>query len=315
MSGRNHWSRLNETTFVAGVWLLYAVHELLGRRVFRICLFPVVLAHWLLRPQARRASMEFLHRLQAHSDVFGHPPGWRQSLRHFMRFAETLLDKMLAVSGRYIRSDVDYQGQEPLVADIRAGRGGIIITAHMGCLELMQTAASWREGLRLTILVHTAHAERFNRILARLNPAARIRLLQVESLSPATAMELADQIAAGEYIAIAGDRVPVRGERFVHIPFLGRPAPFPTGPYLIASVLGCPTWLMSCLREGNRYRFTVEAFDERIVLQRSDRQAALTMYAERYGHWLESRVAESPYDWFNFFPFWEQTSHGSSARP
>ena len=40
-------------------------------------------------------------------------------------------------------------------------------------------AARWREGLRVTILVHTAHAQQFNRILARLNPQATVRLLQV----------------------------------------------------------------------------------------------------------------------------------------
>ena len=63
----------------------------------------------------------------------------------------------------------------------------------MGCLELMQMAARWREGLRVTILVHTAHAQQFNRILARLNPQATVRLLQVTDFSPAMAMALVDR--------------------------------------------------------------------------------------------------------------------------
>src|SRR5690606_11408671 len=113
----------------------------------------------------------------------------------------------------YPRGRIDFSGHEPMLAASRAGQGGIIATAHMGCLERMQMSARWREGLRVTILVHTAHAQRFNEMLGRLNPAATVRLLQVTEFSPAMAMRLAERVAAGEFVAIAADRVPVSGDR------------------------------------------------------------------------------------------------------
>ena len=43
MKRERHWAAMGESTFVAGIWLLFAVHWLLGRTVFRLLLWPVVL--------------------------------------------------------------------------------------------------------------------------------------------------------------------------------------------------------------------------------------------------------------------------------
>jgi len=309
MAGR-HWADLGESTFVGGTWLLYGVHRLLGRWPFRLCLYPVVLAYWLGSPLARRSSLQYLRRLHAaEPGLFDRTPGWRESLRHFTCFAETLLDKMLAIGGRYRRDRVRFTGYQPMLAAANEGQGGIIITAHMGCLELMQVAATWREGLRVSILVHTAHAQRFNQILDRINPKASVRLLQVTDFSPATAMMLADRVARGEFIAIAGDRVPVAGDRIARAPFLGHMAELPAGPYLMAAVLRCPVWLLSCQHEGEGYHARIEALTPRVSLARNDRQAGLDEQAARFAAWMAARLRESPYDWFNFYPFWEPSPH------
>lgn len=309
-----HWADLGESTFVGGTWLLYGIHRTLGRWPFRLCLYPVVWIYWLGSPVARRASLDYLRRLHAaEPGLFASPPGVRESLRHFTCFAETLLDKMLAIGGRYPRSRVQFSGHEAMLRASQAGQGGVIATAHMGCLELMQMAAGWREGLRVTILVHTAHAQRFNRILDRLNPQATVRLMQVTDFSPTTAMMLADRVAAGEFIAIAGDRVPVSGDRIAHAVFLGAPVELPAGPYLIAAVLRCPVWLLSCLHAGDGYRARIEPLAERIVLARGDRQAGLDEQADRFARWMTASLRESPYDWFNFYPFWDTARH--AAKP
>ena len=301
---RGHWAGLGETTFVGGTWFLYAVYRVLGRLPFRLCLYPVVFFWWLGSGVARRASLDYLRRLQAAERVFPRRPGMRESLRHFLLFAETLLDKMLAIGGRYPYERIAMSGHEPMLAASQAGQGGIIATAHMGCLELMQVAARWREGFRVTILVHTAHARRFNDILARLNPDAAVQLLQVSEFSPAMAMLLADRVAAGEFVAIAADRVPVTGDRVCHAEFLGAQAGFPAGPWLIASLLRCPVWGMSCLHDGDGYRARIDLLREQVRLPRGERQQALDDCAATFADWLTACLRQSPYDWFNFYDFW-----------
>lgn len=305
----SHWASMGESTFVAGVWFLYGVYRLFGRLPFRLCLYPVVFFYWLTRTPARRASLDYLQRVQADSRVFARSPDRLTSLRHFACFAETLLDKTLAMSGHYPRQQLRFEGREAIVADLQAGRGGVIITAHLGCLELLQATASLRPGLKVNILVHTAHAQRFNRILNRLNPESHVQLLQVTDFSAPTAIMLAERVAAGEMIAIAGDRIPVSGDRILTLPFLGKPAAFPAGPYLMASLLQCPVYLLACLHDGNGYRARMHKLADQVHLPRASRMTAMSAYAGSFVAWLEDRLRESPLDWFNFYPFWDQVPH------
>ncbi len=309
MSGRSeHWADIGESTSVRGILLLCAVHRWLGRWPFRVCVYPVVFVHWLLNGTARRASLQYLQRAHDYQGVPSPRPGMRQSLHHFAMFAETMLDKILALGQRYPIDKVRMLRQDVL-ARVQAGEGGLIVTAHLGCLELCQVMADLVPGFRLTALVHTAHAERFNRLIRRLDAGSRVELLQVTDLGPADAVKLAERVARGEFIAIAGDRVPLRGGRSVVAPFLGHDAPFPIGAYVLGSALRCPVFTMACTHDGDGYEVRLEAFADRIVLPRGSRDAALAGYAAQFSAWMERQVRLSPYDWFNFYPFWDQVPH------
>lgn len=307
-----HWARVGESTFVGGLWFLYGVHRLLGRLPFLLCLYPVVLYYWAARPAARQASLQYLQRMHARHGR-GEAPGWRHSLRHFLSFADTLLDKMLASSGRYGFDRLRQVGREPLLEMIRRGQGGIIATAHVGCLELCQASADRQPGFRLNVLVHTAHAERFNRVLRRLHPDSGVRLLQVTQVDAATAVMLAERVARGEFVAIAGDRIPVTATAATttRAPFLGHDAPLPIGPYVLAALLKCPLYMMVCLRERGGHVMHFEPLADRVELPRGQRPQALAAHAARFATRLEQRLASAPYDWFNFFPFWDQPVGGA----
>lgn len=307
-----HWADFGEATSVAGIRALCFVHRWFGRVPFLLCLYPVVFFYWLTRPQARRASRDYLRRVHATwPDVFGHPPGAWQGLRHLASFGDTLLTKIVACGGGYPMSRVHLR-RDTMLAMLRAGQGGVIVTAHMGCLELTQALATQVPGLKITVLVHTAHAERFNRMLERLDVGDTVRLQQVTAWGPATAVLLGERVARGEFVAIAGDRVPLRGGRTVAAPFLGAPARFPIGPYVLASALGCPLFTMSCLRSDRGYDVVFERFADRVALPRGTRDAALAAYAADYARWLEAQVRQSPYDWFNFYDFWGDADAGDA---
>lgn len=303
--GRLHWSEVGEATSVTGIRILCSVHRWLGRLPFLSCLYPVVFFHWLTRAGARRASLDYLRRVHAHwPGVFANRPGYWLSLRHLATFGDTLLTKIIACGGGYPVDRVEFR-REVMLSQLRAREGGVIVTAHMGCLELTQALVREVPGLKVTVLVHTAHAERFNRLLARLDTGDTLRLQQVTELGPATAVMLGERVARGEFIAIAGDRVPLRGGRSVTARFLGAEARFPIGPYVLASALGCPLFAMSCLRSGRGYAIAFERLADRVRLPRGARGEALAGYAAAYAGWLESRVRQSPLDWFNFYDFWD----------
>ena len=309
-----HWAEMGESTFAAGLWLLYGVHRLFGRFPLRLFLYPVVSYYWLTQPVARRASLDYLRRMQAAHGALGGAPGWRHSFRHFLSFAETIADKTLAFSGRYRFEQVRYVGREAVDEMIARGQGAILMTAHMGCLELCQAAADRQPGLKLTVLVHTRHAERFNRVLRRLNPDCSVKLLQVTDVDAATAVMLAERVAAGEFVAIAGDRVPVKPSKTTRARFLGQDAAFPVGAYVLASLIKCPLLLLGCVREPQGHVVYFERLAERVELPRGQRNEHIAALAAVFVQRLEALLVKAPYDWFNFFPFWAQPTEPTSRE-
>lgn len=307
-----HWASIGESTSVAGIWALWSVYRLLGRAPFRLVLYPVVGWYWATRGAARRASLEYLQRIEATHGAIGHAPSWRDTLRHFLSFAETLLDKLLAVSGRAGLSRVRCEGREAIAARLARGEGALIVTAHVGCLEMCQALADQGQSWRLTVLVHTRHAQRFNAVLRRLNPHQRVELMQVTDVDAATAMTLQARIASGGVVAIVGDRVPVRLSKTVNLPFLGHEAAFPVGAYVLAALLKCPLYFMGCVREPAGGHVQVfELLAERVVLPRGERELALRQHAARYVAALERLLQRAPFEWFNFFAFWAQPINGA----
>jgi predicted LPLAT superfamily acyltransferase len=313
MQMHRHWADIGETTAVAGIWFFYGLHLFLGRLPLRIFLYPVVLYYWATQPAARRASMEYLERMQAAHGAIGGAPGWRHGVRHFMSFAETILDKTLAASGRYRFKQLRFVGRDRLEAMLAQGIGGILLTGHIGCLELCQAMAGRAPGLKLNILVHTRHAQRFNRVLQRLNPDSPVRLLQVTEVDAATTIMLGEKVARGEFLAIAGDRVPVRHSKTAKALFLGREALFPVGGYVLASLFKCPLFMIGCLREGAGHVMHFECLAARVDLPRQARAERLNHLAGQFAQGMEKLLVAAPYEWFNFYAFWAQPEASASA--
>lgn len=301
-----HWAQIGESTFVAGMWLLYQVHRFLGRWPFLLCLYPVVAYYWVTKSIARQSSLQYLRQMQRAHGLWARTPGLWQSMRHFQVFAEVILDKLLAMTGRYRTDRVRFEGRQPLVDLLQRGEGAVVVTAHVGCIELCQAIAEQRPGLRLNILVHTRHAERFNRMLRRLAPDSGVQLLQVSEFGVPAAMMLAERVARGEFIALAGDRIPVHESKTVRAAFLGKDAAFPCGPYVLAALLKCPLYFMGCVHQGQGYAVEFVPLAGRVELPRAQREQALARYAGMYAQQLERLLVQAPYDWFNFFPFWDQ---------
>src|SRR5262245_45775652 len=301
---RQHWAQINEFGSIAGIRLIFLIWRILGRWPLRLVLCPVLLWYFVTQPEARASSRDYLRRIAAFKGASRIRPGRVTVLRHFASFAENLLDKMLLWSGSFKTDRIEFHGQEQIIAEIAAQRGGLLICCHLGNLDLCRVLAK-RVGLKLTLLVHTKHAEVFNRLLARLDPEAQLNLMQVTEVSPATAVVLADKIGSGEFVAIAGDRIPVSSHPRVAVTkFLGELASFPVGPYILASLLRCPVYLLFSLRVGYKSEIHFELFRESIHLPRKGRHEALTGLAAEYASRLEHLCLRAPLQWFNFYDFW-----------
>ena len=102
----------------------------------------------------------------------------------------------------------------------------------------------------------------------------------------------------GEIVGMLGDRT-FQGEGTVACRFLGEVARFPSGPFRLAAMLQRPVVLMFGLyRGGNRY----DIYFERLV---DTWQAVIEQALHRYVERLEHHCRDAPYNWYNFYDFWQ----------
>jgi predicted LPLAT superfamily acyltransferase len=296
-----HWSRIAESGTVLGMRILLLIYRVFGRWGFRIGLFPVISYYFLSRKQARQASKQYLQRL---SDTYP-DLGQLSSFRHFLMFGDILLDKLLAWSGHINLDDISFVSDGLFEQALEQQQGGIIVVSHLGNTEVSNALAHQQPGLRLTLLVYTQHAEKFNALMKKMGASDQIEMYQVTEMSPAFAMLMSERVEAGEYLVIAGDRTPVTGQQRVsEVDFLGEKAALPQGAFILASLLKCPVFLMFCLKHEQRYQIHIEQFATRIEASRKQRTAIIQQAQQRYADRLAAHAYLAPLQWFNFYPFW-----------
>ncbi len=301
----NHWASLREAGASAGLWFLYGVYRLGGRWIYRALLIPVAAYFVLVRGVARRASIDYLQRVGTLAPDASRWTRFAHAVRHVYHFADVLLDKALVWTGALDLSKMQLNSDQCFEAAVRDGRGGVIVVAHIGNLEVLRSFGKRLPGVRLQILVHTRHALRFNRLLTRLNVESSANLRQVTEVDAAVAAELSARVDAGEFVVIAADRVPVSGAgRSLPISFLGAPAPLPVGPWVLAAALRCPVYWLVCFKRDGEYVVDCELLAESVALPRASRDEALRAVMRGFAGRLEAVCRRAPYQWFNFYPFW-----------
>lgn len=308
-----HWAQIQESGTLLGIRFMFFVYRWFGRWLFGLLLYPVIGYFYVSKKVARQSSEEFLTRVRQRGGLPVNESLRRQSFRHFLQFGRSLLDKLAAWTGAFRIADVTFHNRDDFVRMASSGAGALAIVSHLGNIEVCRALADESRRVKLNILVHTKHAENFNQVMNKLDKNNYLNLIQVTELSPATAIVLQEKLRAGEVVVIAGDRTPVSGGRQTAADFLGAPALFPEGPYILASVLQCPVYLMFCNRTDEGYEMTFEHFADRIRLSRGQRQVDLDHWVQQYADRLAHYALQFPLQWSNFYPFWA-ARHEQSAN-
>ena len=305
-----HWSQTREAGTMAAMRLVFFIYRLCGRKVFSVIMYPVALYFVLCRKEQREASLQYL---TAHyrfkPEIWQSKTGYRHVLLHFKTFAEVILDKMLGWLDEISEKDFVLSSPENIEALHNDDRGQLIIGSHFGNLEFCRGFMHRYRSKVINILVYDKHAGNFVKMMQDENNESRLNVFQVDEFDVTTIMMLKEKIDAGEWVFIAGDRVPLSGlERTVDVQFLGQQAPLPIGPYMLAKALACPVKLMfayRCEASDNKVLFDVAPLCDKLQINRKTRQQDLQNYAQQFASKLEAHCLNAPYQWFNFYDFWQ----------
>jgi lauroyl/myristoyl acyltransferase len=191
---------------------------------------------------------------------------------------------------RFISQVVTVEGAEHVA---RLGGGFISPSAHVGNWELAGRLLAGRTARTTHVVVAEEEARELEQWVRRDGGGVRF----VTRSRPTVSLELVAALRRGEVVAVQADRaLGTRGD--VRIPFFGTPAPFPLGPFLLASAVRVPVVPAFCLLDPD-YRYAVKVAEPFSVPRGGEAEAARAWVAM-----LEGVVREHPTQWFNFFDIW-----------
>lgn len=300
MSAAEHWQDRPEGGGFFAVWIIRTIALYGGRRLGRACLYPITLYFYLRRKPERAASRQYLQR------VFGKPASARQVFRQMHNYAATSLDRIFFLANGEAQFDVETEGLELLDATIAQGRGVLLFGSHQGSFEALRAVGARRPDMSIRVLLDKQKTPAMTKLLEDLAPDIGANVIDASKDGTSIALAMAEACQAGAMVAMLADRG--RGhETLRHANFLGTPAPFPISPWLLAHTLKVPVILCFGLYlGGNRYRVVFESIADRVEIPRKERGPALDALLTRYAQRLEHYVHVAPYNWFNFYDFWQQ---------
>jgi predicted LPLAT superfamily acyltransferase len=301
------WAETPERSNLFMLRLMIWLSLVLGRGPTRLVLHLITAYFLLFAPTIRRASSHYLQR------VLGRTPRWREVYRHIFTFSATIHDRVFLLNHRFDLFDFEVHGKDSLLKHIADGRGLFLIGAHLGSFEVLR-ALAWKEtNLRITMVMHQENAQKISSMLAAINPDAVqdvIHLGHVESI-----LKVRERLDQGYVVGMLADRTP--GNDTLHpVRILGSDTRLPAGPFRIAAMLNRPVLFMTGLYlGGNRYAIHFDPLADFSSTPRSQREPLVSAAIHQYAALLDRYCRAAPYNWFNFFDFWQYEAMTGQREP
>ncbi len=294
---RSGWTQRSERSNMAMLRLITWLSLRLGRAFVRIILVGISLYFLLFSPTSRVASRAYLGR------ILGRKPTITELFRHIYCFASTIHDRMFLLNERFDLFQIDLEGTDVLDAVLVAGRGALLMGAHMGSFEVIRAVGRQQPELKVSMVMYKENARKINAALAAINPSAVqdiIPLGQIDSMLRVQAC-----LDDGMVLGMLADRT-LDNEPSISLRFLGENAEFPTGPMRLAAMLKRPVLFMTGIYLGaNHYVIHFEKLADFTDVKRTHRNAAIRSAVSAYATSLERHCRAAPNNWFNFFDFWQ----------
>lgn len=308
-----HWSQKPEAiSSYRGLSLYLKASKFLPIFILKILVVFVAIYFFCVKKKDRQYSRDFLRRVAGITGRKRTSP-----FVHLISFALYLVEKVESWSGKFpfnkIRFQQDDLGQ--LVDQLEKGQGALLICSHLGNAELLRALAELdRTGVSRKIptisIVDFSVSPHFFRMIGEVNPESMHHIISAKSIGPDTVIILQQHIEDGGLVVIAGDRTSgTTIDSYLLLPFLGEPAPFATGPFVLARILGAPCYAVFGLRHRTisflpTYNMHVRRLEIPQSTSRRERQQVVEGVAAQFAAELERHCLKQPYQWYNFYNFW-----------
>ena len=229
--------------------------------------------------------------------------------RTFQNYGQYLLDYMVmhrlypSNKDRWVEEEV---GGDYMIEALRAGKGVICITPHLGNWEIGGLLFSFKGG-RLNVLTldeRDLDTKSFREEMRRRRGINNLYVNPIDD-SPMAILDAVKAIRRNEIVAMLGDRI--ESQKTMVFDFFGKKTPFPMGVAILAMATGAPVLPVFVVMERSRkYRGVIEAPIYFNASSREDRETILQKGMEELIKKFEEYIEKYPDQWYNFYSFWEK---------
>ena len=221
--------------------------------------------------------------------------------QNYYIFAQTLLDKLVVMAGIENNFTYDFDGEENLRKIIEGGRGGILLSAHVGNWEAAGHLLR-RLNTRVNVVMYDGENQNIKEYLEQLTGGRNLNVIVIKNdLSHVYA--IGEALQKNELVCLHADRF-LEGNKTVIKKFLNGEAKFPEGPFALAAAFHVPVSIVFAFKEtATHYHFFGSS-----LLQRSDmetKQEFMNNLMNSFLEQLERKIKIYPNQWFNYYNFWE----------
>ncbi|HEY0940696.1 MAG TPA: hypothetical protein VGE08_11410 [Steroidobacter sp.] len=296
------WLERPEGGSAFGYRLMSSFALLCGRTAARLVLFPITAFFLMRRGPERRAARAYL------TLVLNRRVTLLDVARQFYTFAAVILDRVFLLSESFKRFRIKVFGLDGLRTQWARQQGVLVFGSHLGSFDALRVLGEIRQDVKVRVVLDTEQNPELTRVLNTLNPDLARSIINARQDGTITTLAIKEALDEGALVTLLVDRARP-GNQLTTVDFLGKPAPFPTGPWQIAAALKVPVVLCFGLyRGGNRYELHFEVFAETLQVERANREAGLNAIIQRYADRLAHYTRGAPYNWFNFYDFWHVNS-------
>lgn len=291
------WMRNRERSNMLMLRIMTWISLRLGRRAGRMVLHPIAGYFLLFAPRSRAASRDYLGR------ILKRPVRWTDIYKHFFWFASTIHDRIYLLNQRFDLFEIELHGEQMMKETLANEQGLFLIGAHLGSFEVIRALGRSQAGLRVAMAMYEEQGRKVNETLAAINPAAQqdvIGLGRIDSM-----LKINASLDDGTLVGMLADRT-LANDGMQPVTLFGSTAGLSLGPFRMAAILRRPVMFMVGLYlGGNRYAIHFEKLADFSDTPRGQRQAEIERAIERYAALLEQYCLRAPYNWFNFYNFWQ----------
>lgn len=220
--------------------------------------------------------------------------------KNYFLLGQSIIDKVVVMSGIKNKFSFNFDGEENLRKIAALQKGGILLSAHIGNWDVAGHLFKRLE-TRINIVLYDGEHEQIKKYLEGVTGKRNVNIIVIKNdLSHIYA--ISDAFTKNELVCMHADRF-LEGNKTLTTNFLGSPAKFPMGPFLLASTFKVPVSFVFAVKESKlHYHFFASKIKDYSTFAKNEViKEMLNDYAEE----MENKVKQYPEQWFNYYNFWK----------